>query len=118
MLIGKSSIESTGVAAFYQAFSFPAGEARPVHARSIFNRFVTKGSFSGNANSRYFDHFICTITRKELSMKQWLSAHILAPENFRIEESLPMSDKEFYISLSMVCTALALFGVLIHFIDS
>jgi hypothetical protein len=47
-------------------------------------------------------------------MKQWLSAHILSSEDFTSEDMSPMSNKEFYISISMLVIALALYGIIIH----
>ncbi|GEM_PF-1752248 len=49
-------------------------------------------------------------------MKQWIAAHILSLEDLSREEGMPMSGKEFYISLGMVAGALFLFGVLVHFL--
>jgi len=49
-------------------------------------------------------------------MKQWLSAHILSSEDFMPEDPLPLNDKEFYISLSMVGIALGAFAVIVHFL--
>ena len=47
-------------------------------------------------------------------MKQWIAGHILSDDDFRMEENLPLSNKEFAISLSMVFIALALFGVVVR----
>ena len=47
-------------------------------------------------------------------MKQWLAAHILSPEDVWREESLPITNSEFLMSLSMVAGALAVFAVIIH----
>ena len=47
-------------------------------------------------------------------MKQWLSAHILSPENFNPEDIFPISSKEFYISIGMLTIALALYGAALH----
>jgi hypothetical protein len=49
-------------------------------------------------------------------MKQWLSAQILSSEDFMPEDTFPISNKEFYISLSMLIIALVLYGVVLHFI--
>ena len=51
---------------------------------------------------------------KENQMKQWIAGHILSDDDFRMEENLPLSNKEFAISLSMVFIALALFGVVVR----
>ena len=47
-------------------------------------------------------------------MKQWIAGHILIADDFRKEENIPLSNQEFYISLSMVCAALALFGIVVR----
>jgi hypothetical protein len=47
-------------------------------------------------------------------MKQWLSAHILSSEDFMPEDTFPLTNEEFYISLSMVGIALVLFAVIVH----
>jgi len=47
-------------------------------------------------------------------MKQWISGIILSADDLREEENAPLSNKEFYISMSMVCIALALFGVIVR----
>jgi len=47
-------------------------------------------------------------------MKQWLSEHILSSEDFMPEDTSPPSNEEFYITLSMVGSALALFAVIVH----
>jgi hypothetical protein len=51
-------------------------------------------------------------------MKQWLAGHLFSTDDFRIEDTFPISDKEFYISLSMVIIALAAFAVFIHILGS
>ena len=47
-------------------------------------------------------------------MKQLIAGYILTADDFRMEENLPLSNKEFAISLSMVFIALALFGVVVR----
>jgi hypothetical protein len=47
-------------------------------------------------------------------MKQWIAEHILIAGNVKMEETMPMSDKEFTISLSMVGIAFALFGIIVR----
>ena len=47
-------------------------------------------------------------------MKQWLAAHILSADDLKMEESIPLSNKEFTVLLSMVCIALALFGFVVR----
>jgi hypothetical protein len=47
-------------------------------------------------------------------MKQWLSAHILSSEDFMSEDTFPLTNEEFYITLSMVGIALVLFAVIVH----
>jgi hypothetical protein len=51
-------------------------------------------------------------------MKRWIAGHIFSTDDLYIEDDFPISDKEFYISLSMVITALAAFAVLIHVLGS
>jgi len=51
---------------------------------------------------------------QEVAMKRWLAGQFLSVEDFNLEEMLPMSEKEFYVSIGMVCTALALFGLLVR----
>jgi hypothetical protein len=47
-------------------------------------------------------------------MKQWIAGHILTADNFGMEELTPISNKEFFISLCMVFTGLAIFGIAVH----
>jgi hypothetical protein len=47
-------------------------------------------------------------------MKQWIAGHILTADDLRMEEIIPISNKELTISLSMVCAALALFGIVVR----
>jgi hypothetical protein len=47
-------------------------------------------------------------------MKQWIAGHILSADDLRMAENIPISNKELYISLSMVCIALALFGIVVR----
>ena len=51
---------------------------------------------------------------KENQMKQWIAGHILSDDDFRMEEIIPISNKEFTISLSMVTIALALFAIFVR----
>jgi hypothetical protein len=51
---------------------------------------------------------------KETHMKQWIAAHILSTEDLLMEETLPITNKELISSLSLVISALALFGIIIH----
>jgi hypothetical protein len=51
-------------------------------------------------------------------MKQWLSVNILSSDDLFREETMPIDDKEFYISLGMVAGALLLFGLLVHFLGA
>ena len=51
-------------------------------------------------------------------MKQWIAGHILTADKFGMEELTPISNKEFYVSLSMVFIALALFGSLVRVIGT
>jgi len=55
-----------------------------------------------------------TIRTKEHNMKQWISAHILSAEELRLEENIPISNQEFFLSLSLVGIALAFFGIIIR----
>jgi len=47
-------------------------------------------------------------------VKQWIAGHILTADDLRMEETIPISNKEFYVSLSMVSVALALFGIFVR----
>jgi hypothetical protein len=47
-------------------------------------------------------------------MKQWLAGYILSTEDLRMEENIPLSNKEFTVLLSMVGVALALFGIIVR----
>ncbi|MGD1045445.1 MAG: hypothetical protein ABR936_08990 [Bacteroidota bacterium] len=47
-------------------------------------------------------------------MKQWMAGHIVSADDLKMEENIPISNKEFYISLSMVTLALALFGIFVR----
>jgi len=51
-------------------------------------------------------------------MKHWLAGHILSTNDLHTEDSFPISEKEFYISLSMVIVALAAFAVFIRVLGS
>jgi hypothetical protein len=51
---------------------------------------------------------------EENQMKQWIAAYILSADDFRMEENIPLSNKEFTVLLSMVFIALALFGILVR----
>jgi hypothetical protein len=51
-------------------------------------------------------------------MKQWFTAHILSTEDLLMEEALPITNKELISSLSLVISALALFGMIIHLLGS
>ena len=51
-------------------------------------------------------------------MKRWLAGHLLSTDDLHIEDTFPISDKEFFISLSMVIFALAAFAVFIHILGS
>jgi hypothetical protein len=51
-------------------------------------------------------------------MKQWLAAHILSADDLKMEETIPLSNKEFTISITMVCIALALFGIVVRVIGA
>jgi hypothetical protein len=51
---------------------------------------------------------------EEDQMKQWIAGHILSADDLRMEETIPISSKEFYVSLSMVSVALALFGFVVR----
>jgi hypothetical protein len=51
-------------------------------------------------------------------MKQWFASHILSAEDLLMEETLPITDKDFYASLSLVLSALLLFGIVIHLLGS
>lgn len=55
-----------------------------------------------------------TNTITEVHMKQWIAEHILVAGNVKMEETMPISDKEFTISLSMVGIAFALFGIVVR----
>ncbi len=47
-------------------------------------------------------------------MKQLISGIILSADDLRAEENAPFSNKEFTISMSMVCVALAFFGIIVR----
>jgi len=47
-------------------------------------------------------------------MKQWLSEHILSSEDFIPGDDFPLSNQEFFISLSMVGIALVVFAIIVH----
>jgi hypothetical protein len=51
---------------------------------------------------------------EEDQMKQWIAGHLLTVDDFKAENNIPLSNQEFYISLSMVCVALALFGIVVR----
>ena len=51
-------------------------------------------------------------------MKQWISGIILSADDLRVEDNAPLSNKEFYISMSMVCIALALFAIFVRVFGS
>jgi hypothetical protein len=55
-----------------------------------------------------------TIKTQEDQMKQWIAGHILTADDFRMEEIIPISNKELTVSLSMVCAALALFAIIVR----
>jgi hypothetical protein len=79
------------------------------------NNLVIFRLTSGNVYFRYLYHVNDTIVYTlEVQMKQWISGIILSADDLREEESAPYSNKEFTISLSMVCAALALFGIIVR----
>jgi hypothetical protein len=47
-------------------------------------------------------------------MKQWIAGHILTADDFRMEETIPLSNKEFYVSIGMVFVALTHFGIVVR----
>jgi hypothetical protein len=51
-------------------------------------------------------------------MKQWIAGIILSADDLRAEEIVPFSNKEFTISMSMVCVALALFGIIVRVLSA
>jgi len=51
-------------------------------------------------------------------MKQWIAAHILSADDLRMEENIPLSNKEFTISITMVSIALALFGIVVRMLGA
>jgi hypothetical protein len=51
---------------------------------------------------------------QEVHMKQWIAEHVLTDEELRMEETIPISTKEFTMSLSLVGIALALFGIIVR----
>ena len=64
-----------------------------------------------------FDICITKLTTRktlEVRMKQWISGIILSADDLQAEENAPFSNKEFTISMSMVCVALALFGIIVR----
>ena len=64
-----------------------------------------------------FDICITKLTTRktlEVHMKQWISGIILSADDLRAEDNAPLSNKEFTISMSMVCVALALFGIIVR----
>jgi hypothetical protein len=66
---------------------------------------------------RLFAIFVSLLNKQEerrQQMKQWIAGHIFSTDDLFIEDDFPISDKELYISLSMVIAALAAFAVLIH----
>ena len=63
---------------------------------------------------RYLYQKLTLIKTEENQMKQWIAGHILTADDLRMEETIPISKKEFTISLSMVTIALALFGFFVR----
>ncbi len=51
----------------------------------------------------------------EADMKQWLKVNFFTRNDVVTEPSF-MSEKEFYVEISMVALALALFGVVLHIV--
>jgi hypothetical protein len=51
-------------------------------------------------------------------MKRWIAGHLLSADDLYLDETFPISDKEFYISLSMVLAALGAFTILIYIFGS
>jgi len=47
-------------------------------------------------------------------MKQWFTSNILSTDSMQMFESGPISDKEFKISITMVCIAFTLFGIAVR----
>lgn len=52
----------------------------------------------------------------EINMIQWFTNNILSTVNMQMFESGPISDREFIISISMVCIAFAIFAVAVRVI--
>jgi hypothetical protein len=50
----------------------------------------------------------------EKDMKQWFASNILSTDNMQMFESGPISNKEFTVSITMVCIAFTLFGILVR----
>ena len=47
-------------------------------------------------------------------MKQLISGYIFTADDLRMEENVPISNKELTVSLSMVCAALTLFAIIVR----
>jgi len=47
-------------------------------------------------------------------MKQWIAGHILSADDLKMEETIPITNRELTVSLSMVSIALALFGIFVR----
>jgi hypothetical protein len=56
--------------------------------------------------------------RQEDEMKQWIAEHVLTAAHAGMEETIPISDREFYLSMSMVGIALGLFTIVIRVIGA
>jgi hypothetical protein len=54
------------------------------------------------------------IDRKETHMKQWITEHILTAEDLFREETRPISNQEFYTTLSLILGSLSILVVLVH----
>jgi len=80
----------------------------------ILNNLVIFRLTSGNVYFRYLYRKIDNSKTLEVHMKQWISGIILSADDLQAEENAPFSNKEFTISMSMVCVALALFGIIVR----
>jgi len=51
-------------------------------------------------------------------MKRWIAGRLFSTDDLHIEDTSPITDKEFYISLSIAITALVTFALLIRILGS
>jgi hypothetical protein len=49
-------------------------------------------------------------------MKQWFAVHILSTNDLMLEEALPITNKDFALSLGLVVGALSMMAILVRLI--